>query len=77
VPWGWDNRKDKVEGEYYEVRPVVIHLINLELAMERVCMPSKVACCLSNLCLATMTLSSQFFLYCVDLSRRSDKLSSK
>jgi len=36
VPKGWGIGKDEVEGEHYEVRPVVIHLINLELAMERV-----------------------------------------
>jgi len=77
VPNGWDIRRDKVEGEHCEACPVVIHLISLELAMERVWMPSKLACCLSNLCLAAMTLSSQFFLHCVDLSRRSDKLSLK
>jgi len=37
-------------------------------------MPSKLACCLSNLCLAAITLRSQFLLCCADLSRRSDKL---
>jgi len=36
VPKGWGIGKDKVEGEGYEACPVVIHLINLELAMERV-----------------------------------------
>jgi len=56
---------------------MVIHLISLELAMERVWMPSKFACCLSDLCLAAMTLRSQFLLCCVDWPRRSDKLSSK
>jgi len=39
--------------------------------------PSKFVCCLSHLCLAAMTLRSQFLLCCVDLSRRSDKLRSK
>jgi len=77
VPKGWGIGRDKVEGEHYEARPVVIHLISLELAMERVWLPSKLACCLSNLCLAAITLRSQFLLYCIDLSRRSDKLRSK
>jgi len=36
VPKGWGIRKDKVEGDHYEACPVVIHLISLELAMERV-----------------------------------------
>jgi len=36
VPKGWGIGREKVEGEHYEARPVVIHLINLELAMERV-----------------------------------------
>jgi len=40
-------------------------------------MPSKLACCLSNLCLAAITLRSQFLLCCVDLSRKSDKLRLK
>jgi len=61
----------------HEARPVVIHLISLEWATERVCMPSKLACCLSDLCLAAMTLRSKFLLCCVDMSRRSDKLRSK
>jgi len=39
--------------------------------------PSKFDCCLSYLCLAAMTLRSQLLLYCVDLSRRSDKLRLK
>jgi len=54
-----------------------MYLISLELATERVWVPSKFACCLSNLCLAATTLRSQFRLHCGDLSRRSDKLRSK
>ena len=42
----------------------------------RACTPSKFACCLSKLCLAASTLTSHFLLWCLDLSRRSDKLSS-
>jgi len=77
LPKGWGIKRDKVEGVCYEARPVVVHLISLELAMERVWMPSKLACCLSNLCLAVMALRSQFLLHCIDLSRRSGKLSLK
>jgi len=58
VPKGWGIGRDKVEGKHCGARPVAIHLISLELAVERVWMPSKVACCLSNLCMAAMTLSS-------------------
>jgi len=49
---GWGIGRDKVEGVCYAACPVVIHLISLELAMERVWMPSKLACCLSNLSLS-------------------------
>jgi len=77
MPKGWDVGRDKVEGIHVEALPAVIHLISFELTMERVWMPSKLACCLLNLCLAAITLRSQFLLCCVDLSRRSDKLSSK
>jgi len=49
----------------------------LELATERVWMPSKLACCLSNLCMAAATFGSRLLLCCIDLSRRHDKLSSK
>jgi len=60
-----------------EALPAVIHLINLEFAMDVVWMPSKLACCLSFLFPAARTLSSQFLSYCVDLSRRPDRLSLK
>jgi len=66
------------EGVHCAACPAaVIHLINLEWAMERVWMPSKLACCLSNLCLAAMTLSCQFLLHWVELSGTPDKLKSK
>jgi len=78
VPKGWGIVRDKVEGVHCAARPAaVIHLINLELAMERVLMPSKLACCLSKLCLAAMTLSFKFLLHWVDLSGRLDKFKSK
>jgi len=35
VPKEWDIGRDKVEGERCQAHPVVIHLISLELAMER------------------------------------------
>jgi len=47
----------------YDVVPVVIHLINLELAMNTVWMSSKLACCLSCLCMAARMLSSQLLLH--------------
>jgi len=76
-PRGWGIGRHKVEGAHQEALPAVIHLSSLELATERVWMPSKLVCCLSNLCLAARMLRSQFLLHCVDLLRRSAKLSSK
>jgi len=60
---GWGTRKGKVDDRgccsRYEALPAVIHLINLDLAMDAVWMPSKLVCNLSCICLATGTLTFQ------------------
>jgi len=51
------------EGARCDAAPTVIHLIRFEFAMNVVWMSSKLACCLSCICLAAGTLSSQFLLH--------------